>query len=210
MRAVCIVVALLGLVPASAGAAWLEVSPYNRVNPAMVVVVEIRVDGTAKEASIRTQSAEHTVRTASAIQTIESLVSDSSAWFPARGETVGSKTITRYVRKHAILFVKYSCPSINNCTAFVDGDDDAFSRIVIADSGAVAELKQQTGKDTEFTLVESPGAGFEGFVRRAAIRSVSFICSNANACTQADVTVPGRTRLTRDAGGIQALRKISM
>jgi hypothetical protein len=209
MKAAFTVVVLFGLSVTAAAAAWLEVSPYNRVNPAAVVAVEIRIDTNIKEATIRTQSAEHVVRTASVIQEIESFVADTAAWFPARGETVGSTSINRYVRKNAVLFVKYSCASANSCTAFVDGSDDSFSRVVIDHSGAIAELKQQTGKDTEFTLVESPGTGFEGFVRRSAIRSVSFICSNTTTCTQADVFVPGGTRITRDADGIRALRAIS-
>jgi hypothetical protein len=189
MKAVFATILLLGFSATRAAAAWLEVSAHNRVNPAMVVAVEIRTDANIKEATIRTQSAEHIVRTGSVIQAIESLVADTAAWFPARGETVGSKSIKRYVRKNGILFVKYSCPSMNSCTAFVDGYDNAFSRVVIDHSGAIAELKQETGKDTEFTLIESPGVGFEGLVRRSAIRSVNFICSNANMCTQADVLV---------------------
>jgi hypothetical protein len=209
MKAAFSVVVFLGLSVTRAEAAWLEVSAYNRVNPAAVVAVEIRTDTNIKETTIRTQSAEHIVRTASVIQEIESLVADSAAWFPARGETVGSKSIKRYIRKNAVLFVKYSCSSTINCTAFADGPDDSFSRVVIEHPDAIAELKQETGKDTEFTLVESPGAGFEGFVRRAAVRSVSFICSNTTTCTQADVFVPGGTRITRDAAGIRALGAIS-
>jgi hypothetical protein len=209
MKAAFTAVVLLGLSVTRAAGAWLEVSTYNRVNPAAVVAVEIRTDTNIKDATIRTQSAEHIVRTASVIQEIEALVADTTAWFPGRGDTVGSKSVKRYIRKAAVLFVKYSCPSNNNCTVFVDGPDDSFSRVVIDHSDAITELKQQTAKDTEFTLVESPGAGFEGFVRRSAIRSVNFICSNATTCTQADVLVPGGTRITRDAAGILALRTIS-
>lgn len=210
MKAAFTVVVLLGLSVTRVAAAWLEVSAHNRVNPMAVVAVEIRTDTNIKEATIRTQSAEHIVRTSSVIQQIESLVAETAAWFPARGETVGSKSIKRYVRKTAVLFVKYSCQSSNNCTAFVDGTDKSFSRVVIDHQDAIGELKQETGKDTEFTLLESPGAGFEGFIRRSAIRSVSFICSNTTTCTQADVFVPSETRITRDAAGIRALRAISM
>ncbi len=209
MKAAFTVIVLLGLSVTRAAAAWLEVSAHNLVNPAAVVAVEIRTDTNLKEATIRTQSGEHIVRTASVIQAIESVVADTAAWFPARGETVGSKNIKRYVRKSAVLFVKYSCSSTTSCTAFADGLDDSFSRVVIDHSGAIAELKQETAKDTEFTLVESPAAGFEGFVRRSAIRSVNLICSNATTCTQADVYVPGTTRITRDAAGIRALGAIT-
>jgi hypothetical protein len=209
MNAALTALSLLGFTAMPAAAAWLEVSVHNRVNPAMVVAVEIRADANIKEATIRTASAEHHVRTASVIQAIETLVADGAAWFPARGETAGAKSVKRYVRKSAILFVKYSCPSMSSCTAFVDGYHDAFSRVVIDDGAAITELKQETGKDAEYALVESPGAGFEGLVRRAAIRSVSFICTPQNVCTQADVLVPGRPRITRDADGIRALRAIS-
>lgn len=209
MKAVFAVIVLLGFSATRAAGAWIEVSAYNRVNPAAVVAVEIRTDMGKKDATIRTLSGEHIVQAASAISMLESLVSDTTAWFQARGETVSSKDIKRYVRKDAVLFVKYSCPSSGNCSAFLDGYDNAFSRVVIDQSTAITELKQQTGDKTVFTLVESPGAGFEGFVRNSAIRSVNFICSNAMTCTQADVVVPGDTRITRDAAGIRALRDIS-
>jgi hypothetical protein len=203
------VVVLLGLLPAPVAAAWLEVSAHERVNPAAVVAIEIRADGSAKEASIRTASGAHIVRAPNVIQELETMAANTAMWFPARGETIGQKSIKRYVRKGDVLFVKYSCASMSACTAFVDGYDGSFSRIVIDAAGAVAELKQATGKEAEFTLVESPAAGFEAFVRRTAIRSMSFICSSATACTQADVTVPGGTRITRDAAGIKALRDIA-
>jgi hypothetical protein len=211
MKAALLTLCLAALPAAGAAATWLEVSAYNRVNPAAVVVVEIRADTNtnSKDATIRSESAEHIVRTATVVQTIEALVADGSVWFSARGDTVGTKSIKRWVRKTAVLFVKYSCPSAGSCTAFVDGYNGAFSRVVIDNAAAIAELKQETGKDSEFTLVESPAAGFEGFVRRSAIRSVNFICSNTTTCTQADVLVPGGTRITRDAAGIRALQGIS-
>jgi hypothetical protein len=199
---------------ADALAAWIVVAPAHRVKPEAIFGVEIvtiTTTGTAaKEAVVATPHGRHLVRDSQVLGQLETLVADSAVWLTGKTETIGNRTTKRFARKVSILTVSYSCPTTSNCAAHLDGLSDAYSRFVVDDQSAIAQLKQLTAQATEFVLMTNPAAGFESFVRRSFINGVRFICPASGPCTQEDVLVPStNTLITRDAQGIIQLQQIS-
>jgi hypothetical protein len=193
----------------SPSTSWFEVAPSRSIHTNHVHAVEVVREGEQKYVTLALEGERVTTSSAAAAAAVDALVSDTKTWLGVKGENVGGLIIKRYARRSSILSVQFSCPNQTTCAVYLGGEYDVFSSLVVDTAAGIAELKKVTTGGNVFILLENPKDGFETFVRRAAIRSVRFVCSQPNVCSQADLKLSSATvRIVRDAGAIARLREL--